>query len=349
MYYMGIDHHKQYSHITVMDEKGSIIKADCVLNKRRKVENFLFDIGNEQLEAVIESGRSSYTMVDLLEDLGVKVKIAHPLQVKAIAQAKIKTDKRDSKILAHLLRSDLIPEVWRRSSSNRQAQRVLRHRMSYVKMQTRIKNQIRVLLSKQNEEIREMVEGGRALFSNSGMEGLRKLKLPGKDKDILEALIRSLEHTRAEIKQSDALVKKLYSESPQAQLIITIPGFGTFLSVLVTTEIADIERFSSDSRLHSYAGLVPSIYDTGQRSYHGRLVHQGNKHLRWAVVEAVWPAVRADCGISMMYQRIARRKGANSAKIATARRLLTIIYRMLKEKRSYEFNKVNDSAAFLRN
>jgi transposase len=349
MYYMGIDHHKQYSHITVMDEKGSITKADCVLNKRRKVENFLFDIRNEKLEAVIESGHSSYTMVDLLEDLGVKVKIAHPLQVKAIAQAKIKTDKRDSKILAHLLRSDLIPEVWRRSSSNRQAQRVLRHRTSYVKMQTRIKNQIRVLLSKQNEEIREMVEGGRALFSNSGMEGFRKLKLPGKDKDILEALIRSLEHIRAEIKQSDALVKKLYSESQQAQLIITIPGFGTFLSVLVTTEIADIERFSSDSRLHSYAGLVPSIYDTGKRSYHGRLVHQGNKHLRWAVVEAVWPAVRADCGISMMYQRIARRKGANSAKIATARRLLTIIYRMLKEKRSYEFNKVNDSAAFLRN
>jgi hypothetical protein len=75
----------------------------------------------------------------------------------------------------------------------------------------------------------------------------------------------------------------------------------------------------------------------------------GIKHLRWAVVEAEWPAVRVDCGISMMYQRIARRRGANPAKIATARRLLTIIYRMLKEKRCYEFNEVNDSAAFLWN
>jgi len=173
--------------------------------------------------------------------------------------------------------------------------------------------------------------------------------LPNKDKDILEALIRSLKHIRGEIKQSDALVKTLYNENPEAQLIITIPGFGIFLSVLVAIEIADITRFSSDSKLHSYAGLVPSTHISAERSYHGRLVHQGNKHLRWAVVEAVWPAVRADCGISMMYQRIARRRGANPAKIATARRLLTIIYRMLKEKRGYEFNKVNDSAAFLRN
>lgn len=346
MYYMGIDHHKQYSHITVMDKQGSIIKADRVLNKRRAIENFLFDLRNGQLEAVIESGRSTYTMVDLLEDLGVEVKIAHPLQVKAIAQAKIKTDKRDSKILAHLLRSDLIPEVWRRSSSNREAQRVLRHRMSYVKMQTRIKNQIRALLSKQKEEIQGLIDGRSALFSNTGLESLRKLKLPGKDKDMLESLIRTFEHIRAEIKHSDALVKDLYSENHKAQLIITIPGFGIFLSVLVTTEIADITRFSSDSKLHSYAGLIPSIHDTGEKSYHGRLVHQGNKHLRWAVVEAVWPAVKADCGISMMYQRISRKKGANPAKIAVARRLLTIIYRMLKEEREYEFNKVSNSVAF---
>ena len=340
MYYMGIDHHKQYSHITIMDEKGSIIKADRVLNRRRKVEDFLFEIRNEELKAVIESGYSTYTMVDLLEDLGVKVKIAHPLQVKAIAQAKIKTDKRDSKILAHLLRSDLIPEAWRRSSSNREAQRILRHRMNYVKIQTRLKNQIRVLLYKQKEEIRDLVDGGRALFSNAGMEGLMKLKLPNKDKDILEALIRSFEHIKGEIKRSDALVKSLYNENPESQLIITIPGFGIFLSVLVAVEIADITRFSSDSKLHSYAGLIPSTHVSAERSYQGRLVHQGNKHLRWAVVEAVWPAVKADYRICMLYQRIARRKGANPAKIATARRLLTIIYRMLKEKRRYEFNKL---------
>lgn len=337
MYYMGIDHHKQFSHMTILDEEGLVIKADRVLNKRRKVEDFLFNLRDEELIAVIESGRTTYTMVDLLEDLGVKVKIAHPLQVKAIAQAEIKTDKRDSRILAHLLRSGLIPEVWRRSESNRLAQRVLRHRMSYVRMQTQMKNQIRVLLSKQSEEIREMADLGKVLFSKSGMDRLRKIVLPGKDKNILEALLRTLEHIRGEIKRSDGLIKELYTRSQQAQWIITVPGFGMFFSVLVATEIADIERFSSDAKLHSYAGLIPSTHISGQRSYHGRLVHQGNKWLRWAVVEAVWPAVRADCRISMIYQRISKKKGANAAKITIARRLLTIIYRMLKEGRIYEY------------
>lgn len=135
----------------------------------------------EGLRAVIETGWASYTMVDLLEDLGVDVQMAHPWQVKAIAQAKIKTDKRDSKMLAYLLRADLIPAVYRREAANRSRQRILRHRMAYVRMETQIKNRIRALLAQQKEEIREMVEMEDRLFGVEGLKMLRELKLPGKD------------------------------------------------------------------------------------------------------------------------------------------------------------------------
>jgi len=104
---MGIDHHRQYSHITLVDEKGEKLKSRRVVNLRSELEKFLQ--GMDDTKAVIEAGRSSYTMVDLLDDLGVEVTVAHPKEVKAIARAKIKTDKRDSYILAHLLRTDLIP------------------------------------------------------------------------------------------------------------------------------------------------------------------------------------------------------------------------------------------------
>jgi transposase len=119
MYYMGIDHHKQSSHLTLLDQDGQIIKSGAVRNRRLDIEEFIQDV-RQELKAVIEAGRSSYTMVETLEELGVEVKIAHPTQVKAIASAKIKTDKRDSKILAQLLRMDMIPEVYRRSLSNRE-------------------------------------------------------------------------------------------------------------------------------------------------------------------------------------------------------------------------------------
>jgi len=92
MNYVGIDHHRQYSHMTLMDQEGQVLRSGRVPNLRAEIEKFLE--GGEAMEAVIETGRSSYTMVDVLEEMGVAVKIAHPNEVKAIARAKIKTDKR---------------------------------------------------------------------------------------------------------------------------------------------------------------------------------------------------------------------------------------------------------------
>jgi len=100
-------------------------------------------------------------------------------------------------------------------------------------------------------------------------------------------------------------------------------------------EIADIGRFENVGKLHAYAGVIPSTHSSGERSYHGRIIKEGNRWLRWAVVEAVWPAIRADFDIRCYYERLKKRKCSNSAKVATARRLLTIIYRMLKENRAY--------------
>jgi transposase len=137
--------------------------------------------------------------------------------------------------------------------------------------------------------------------------------------------------------------------SEEARLISTLPGFGEFFSVLVSVEIADIHRFDSPAKLHSYAGLIPSTHASGDKLYHGKLVRRGNKWLRWAAVEAVWPAVRSDFDIRLYYQRRKKRKGANSAKVATARRLLTIIYRVLKEKRAYiPYKRKKHTAAFTR-
>jgi transposase len=284
---------------------------------------------------VVEAGRASYTMVDLLEELGVEVQMAHPWQVKAIAQAKIKTDKRDSKMLAHLLRADLIPAVYQREAANRSRQRILRRRMAYVGMETQIKNRIRDLLAQQKGEVREVVETEDRLFGVKGMAMLKELRLPGKDQMMLDALLITYGHLGRGIQESDELVKEIYQSDERARLICTIPGFGKFLSVLVATEIADIERFSSAGKLHSYAGVIPSTHASGEKSYDVRLIHQGDKWLRWAVVEAVWPAVRSDFDMRVLYQKLAARKPTNSAKIAVARRLLTIIYRVLKEKRAF--------------
>jgi len=333
MNYVGIDHHCQYSHLTVVDQEGQVLRSGRVPNLRAEIEKFLE--GLEAVEAVIETGRSSYTMVDALDEIGVVVKIAHPNEVKAIARAKIKTDKRDSEVLAHLLRMNMIPEVYRRSVENRQAQRVLRQRAFYVSAMTALKNRVHALLAQQREEVREEVARETNIFSEKGQKVLLGLDLARGEKRLLEALLKTYRHLETRIEESSALVEKLYEGSREAQFIRTIPGFGKYLAVLVAVEIADIARFTDAAHLHAYAGVIPSTHSSGDRTHHGKIVRAGNRWLRWAAVEAVWPAIRADFDLRCFFERLARGKGANKAKVATARRLLTIIYKLLKEGRNY--------------
>jgi transposase len=334
LYFIGVDHHKQVSVMTVLDEDGQERKNGRVPNLRRYVERFLEDC--RPFTAVLEAGRSSYVMADLLRELGGEVKIANALQVKAIAHARIKTDKRDSRTLAHLLRADLIPEIYQRGEWNRRAQRVMRMRAYWVRKQTEVKNKIRALLAQQREEVRLEVEKRESgLFSLKGLEFLAKLLLEAREKEVLDDLLQGYQEMQGHIKKSDGLVRALYGEIEEASRIDTVPGFAATLSVLVAVEIADVRRFSRAAELHSYAGVIPSTYSSGERSYHGHITKQGNVWLRWAALEAVYPAIKKDLGLRVLYSRLARRKGANVAKVAVARRLLTIIYRVLTEKRDY--------------
>ena len=344
MYFIGVDHHKQVSVMTVLDEDGQEVKNGRVANLRSHIERFLE--GCRPFTAVLEAGRASYVMADLLRELGGEVKMANPLQVKAIAHARIKTDKRDSRTLAQLLRADLIPEVYQRGEWNRRAQRVMRMRAYWVKKQTEIRNKIWVLLAQQREEIRLEVERREGkLFSLRGQEFVERLALEGPDKLILDDLLQGHREVQAHVKMTDGLVTALYGELEEAARIDTIPGFATTLSVLVAVGIADIRRFARPADLHSYAGVIPSTYSSGNRTTHGPITKQGSVWLRWAIVEAVFPAVRKDLALGALYKRLTRRKGPNVAKIVVARRLLTIIYRMLTERRDYIPGLMNSSAA----
>jgi transposase len=218
-----------YSHLTVMDQRGQVLRSGRIANLQAEIAKFLE--GFEAVQAVLETGRSSYTMVDVLEEMGVAVKIAHPNEVKAIARAKIKTDKRDSEVLAHLLRMNMIPEVYRRSVENRKAQRVLRQRAFYVSAMTALKNRVHAFLAQQREEVREEVARETNIFSAKGQQVFLGLDLARGEKRLLEALLKTYRHLETRIEESTALVEKLYEESREAQLVRTIPGFGKFLSV----------------------------------------------------------------------------------------------------------------------
>jgi len=338
MHYVGVDYHKKYSYIVVKDEQGKRVHKGMVNNTRDEFQRFLapYQLGKAALEATRNWG----LIYDWLEEI-LDVALAHPLKVRAIAEARIKTDKISADILADLLRADLLPMAYVPDKETREDKNILRQRMFFIRIQTMVKNRTHAILDR-HPEIPSQAPDVSDLFGASGMEWLRSVVLPGEDNRLLVSELELLEVLKQKISQSDGIVKELGKRDKRAKLLRSIPGLGPFFSVLVAKEIDDISRFKSDKKLCTYAGLVPSTHASGGKVFNGRITKQGNKWLRWAVVEAVPHAIKSDPDLYSYYERIRIKKSKNAAKLAAARRLLTIIYRVLSQQRLYE-KRINNS------
>lgn len=331
--YVGVDFHKAFSYGTIMSQQGQILKQGRFSNHPDSVTAFLSPYAGSECSAVLEATRGWCVMHDWLEQRVGQVTLAHPLKVKAIAEARIKTDKIDAATLAHLLRCDLIPAAYVCSPEARLIRRLLRHRMFLVTVRTMAKNRIHDLLNRY-PLIRAQWTAAE-VFSKVAIQWLRQIDVPPAERFILDSELDLLEHLNVQIKDADGMLKEVGQRDDRVRRLMTIPGLGKTLSLLVLAEIDDIDRFRGDSQLHAYAGLVPATYSSGGRTQHGPIIKASNKYLRWAMIEAVWPAIQTDVALSQYYHRLAARKGANTARVATARRLLTIVYRVLKERREY--------------
>jgi transposase len=315
------------------------IKTRRLVHTTEEFRKFIGDKADTKM--VIESCWNWSKTYELAKDLVDEIILAHPLKVKAIASAKIKTDAIDSIILAQLLMADLIPQAHLRKAENRVKQRIIRHRSFLVAMRTRLKNRIIDLVDSQLLPSEVLNTKPKNLFAKkgkgeNGVDWLKSLEWSEEeDRRVFESNMRLVEHLSQEISVSNGIVKETYEKDKDARLLSTIPGIGITLAVLISTEIDGIDRFRSPSRLCSYAGLVPSTHSSGGKTYHGKITREGNKWLRWALMEAVIPASYADSEIRSKLDALRKIKNANVAKTIMARWLLKVVYHVLKEGRPY--------------
>jgi transposase len=228
--YFGVDYHKKYSHGTVMNEKGKILKQGRFSNHRESVGQFLDGYGGDDCLSVLEATRNWTVMHDILEELTSDVTLAHPLKVKAIAEAKIKTDKIDSTTLAHLLRCDLVPAAYVCSPQARIIKNLLRHRMFLVRVQTMVKNRIHVLLDRNPDVHAQRSASG--LFTQIGIAELKHVELPKYERCILDSELSLLEHLQAQIKKADKILSGVGSKDKRVKYLMSIPGIGKAFAYL---------------------------------------------------------------------------------------------------------------------
>jgi len=338
-YNIGVDYHKKFSYLVVKEENGKVLRSGQVTNSKKAVSDFLGPFKNDS-KAVIESCRNWCVMHDWLEDIVDDVILANPFKVKAIAEAKIKTDKIDATILADLLRADLIPQAYIAKRPVRDMRNVLRERIFFVRLRTMTKNRITTIFDRYPEEVRKE-KAKTDLFGKKGRQQLENIDLRDADRAIIDRELNFIDLINMFIKETEEVIGENFKESKNAKYLKTIPGIGQFFSMLIDAEVGDINRFRNEKKFAAYVGVVPSTYSSGGSSVNGRIIKGGNKLLRWAFVEAVIPAIASDEYLRWEYDKLQSRMNYNKAKTAMARKLSSIAYKCLKDQRNYKkFNKI---------
>lgn len=326
--FIGMDLHKNYLQIAVMDEKGKVLKNSRIDNDLKQVDRFFEKIDNNPSKVVMESSCVWYNIYrHLSEERHLDVVLSNPIKTRAIASAKIKTDKLDAIKLADLLRGGYIAECYVPDRRTMDLRELVRHRASLVRMRTRLKNKVHGILL-----MRGIAFPGVRPFTRAYVDKLKEL-----DDYRINGYLNVIESLDSEIRDVSRKILQLAEEDEVARLLMTIPGIGYYSALLIISEIGDINRFPDSHHLCAYAGLVPSTHSSGGVTYNGRITKTGSKYLRWALIECVRAHVRtvSDSNVSKFYARLAKKKGNSVAAVAAASKLMRVVYWVMKEKREY--------------
>lgn len=327
--YVGVDYHQRYSVATIMNEAGAILGQQRVSNDPETLRQFAAQLPAGSSIALEATGSWSY-FYELLENTGIDIRLAHPLKTRAIAEARIKTDKIDATMLAHLLRTDLLPTAYIPSREIRDTREVLRYRASLGALRSSLKNKVHAMLSKNGISI-----GYSDIFGKKALRYLTNLELRPCYRLALDGYLRMAELLNILIAEVTERIKEIVKDSPQAVLLTSIPGISYYSALLILSEIGEVSRFPSARKLCAYAGLVPSVYSSGGKTWHGSITKQGSRWLKWILIELSHHFARSCERLQEMYGRISRKHGRNTARVAVAREMLKIIYYMLRDNRAF--------------
>jgi transposase len=330
---LAIDVGKRKCRAAIKDAQGTILDEFFFANDRdgrtRLIEAAQI---HAPCKAALESTGNMWIKIhDALEQSGIDTKVAHPYKTRIIAEARIKSDKLDARILADLLRADMISESYVPPKEFREKRALVRHRVALTKNRTMLENRIHSLLDKYDYTT-DLTD----IFGKSGLQWLKSLQqLSPIDKVIMDTSLAAIENINAQIDTVSREICKYAWDSEDVRIILSMTGIGIFSAMLISAEIVDIRRFLTPWKLVSYAGLAPGSRESAGKTKNGRITKQGSPWLRWTMVQCAQVAARHDPRMKAFYERLRSKKGAAKATVAVAKEMLVIIWYMLTRRQLY--------------
>ena len=330
--YIGLDIHKYYSVVGGVDREGEEILAASRV-EHMNLEEWLSKHLLPTDRVVIESTTNAWHVYDLLEPLVAEVLVANTIKVKQIACARVKTDKKDTFILARLLAANLVPTVWVPPMHVRELRQMVSHRRRLAGMHTQVVNRMHSVAHRHHlnhPKGKDFQEKNTRWQKDGSLSRLEKIQL--------ELDMETCEHLEKQVARMTRELARLSHEEPWASemlYLMQVPGCGVVTGMTILAAIGDITRFETPKALASYSGLVPGLEQSGVKLRGKGITKEGRKELRWVMVEVAWRAVKADPHWKKYFETLQKRMHKNQAIVAIARHLLTMVWYVLTRHEPY--------------
>lgn len=251
--YIGMDVHREFAQLAVVED-GLVRDEGRIGVTPEELRRWADGLRHDDQVALEATGNSD-AIANLLAPVVGKVVVSNPSKTRAIAEAKVKTDKVDARILAQLLAADFLPPVWLPDDRTRSLRRQVARRAHIVQQRTRIKNQIHAILARNLAPTPPVSD----LFGRAGRHWLSRQELPADEQATVAALLRQLDFHADEL----AIVnKELAGEAltdPAVARLMTVPGIDAIAGIAIVAAVGDFTRFDDPNKLVAYVGLNPRV------------------------------------------------------------------------------------------
>lgn len=329
---IGMDVHRSFAQIAVIED-GLCRDEGKIGVKPEDLREWAATLEPDD-EVALEATTNSDAIATMLRPLVARVVVSNPRKTRAIAEAKVKTDKVDARILAQLLAADFLPGTWVADDRTRMRRRLVARRTHLVKQRTRLKNQVHAILSRNLVPTCPHAD----LFSGVGRRWLFAQDLPTDEWRSVDALLRQLDFHGDELREVERDIAIDAIDDQVVARLMTIPGVDVTVAVSVVAAVGDFSRFSSPDKRVSYLGLNPKVRQSGNGpAVHGRITKAGRSQARGMLVEAAFSASRAPGPLRAFYKRVKDRRGFQIATVATARKLTVLCWHLITNGEDYAF------------
>lgn len=333
--YIGIDVHMKAWHVTLLTESGNVRRLSIGPSAQTLFEILKKHYPDGAYRAVYESGFSGFATYYSLQEVGIDCIVIHAADVPTTQyESVMKTDRIDSEKLARSLRAGLLKGIYIRKRENIDDRSVIRLRKTVQVQISGYKARVKHLLHTNGVVLPERFAMAGPYWSEAFTKWLKEdVRLLSATRTSLDLLILQVESLRANLLKINLEIRWLSQTDRYREkfnLLLSIPGIGTYVAMTILTEIFDASRFHNERQFASYLGLIPTCHSSGEKDVHGEKTFRGNKKLGPAIVETCWVAIRKDIGLSACYSNYKQRMTSQEAIIRIARKMANIIYSVLK-------------------